>query len=45
MDGDRNRDYEGGQPDNMMDEVEVRSKKKRRMKKVRICGKRLTKNE
>ena len=29
----------------MMDEIEVKSKKKKRMKKARICGKRLTKNE
>ena len=39
-------DYEGGMPDDMNTDVEVKAtNKKRRMKKARICGKRLTKNE
>ena len=42
-------DFEGGQEDEdmMMDnnEVEVKSKKKKRLKKARICGSRLTKGE
>jgi len=38
-------DYEGGMADDMMNEVEVKSNKKKRLKKARICGKRLTKGE
>ena len=51
--GEPYRDFEGGQPDEdvmamMMDdnnEVEVKSKKKKRLKKARICGKRLSKSD